>query len=72
MAKVIRVVRIYEDEYGHHGKDNSKVWGYHITYTLGGRGNRHHYATVFAKDELDAYRRGNAIVQRELEKPNKC
>jgi len=58
MARVIRVKLLYNGKMG--GVD-----GYEITYTV--RGNKYEYAVVFAKDELDAYRKGNALMQREVE-----
>jgi len=58
MARVIRVELLYNGKMG--GVD-----GYRVIYTV--RGNRHEDAEVFAKDELDAYRMGNAIVRREVE-----
>ena len=59
MAKVIRVMMLYGGKVG-------GLQGYGVTYKL--RGNKHHHAEVFAKDEIDAYRKGNGIIQRELEK----
>jgi cytolysin (calcineurin-like family phosphatase) len=58
MAKVIRVKERYSGRQG-------GLQGYEITYTV--RGNRHEYAEIFAKDELDAYRMGNALMRREVE-----
>lgn len=58
MAKVIRVMMRY-------GGKEGGLQGYEVTYTV--RGNRHEHAEVFATDELDAYRKGNAIMQREVE-----
>jgi hypothetical protein len=58
MARVIRVMEQY-------GGRQGGVHGYEITYTV--RGNKYEHAVVFATDELDAYRKGNALMQREVE-----